>query len=203
MKSGIKQKSIAIVVAALSVWSTQTLALSGGDGIFNCLVFSDNAAGTGTRYYLREQSSSGSSGTLTYTTDSTLATRFTFSRRDGWKNDTGGTSFFMTGGRYGGCIGLQSTVTPGIGTTVTTNWTCNEVTSKKIVVENTSVSTDFVMRVENSPGYWFDGWGGLVNGATIKLNTPQAGGAFGENQKFSTTGCRTSTNGTNRPRGGT
>ena len=203
MKIQIKQKSSVIVLAALCVWSTQAVAIQGTDAIFNCKVFSDDGTANAKKYYLRENSQRDKQGTLTYTTDAALATKFTFSRKDSWKNDTGGTAYYMTGGKQGGCVGLNSLFTPEVGTTVTTNWPCSATTTKRLVIDNTGVTTDFVIRLESSSKYWFDGWGGLVNGATIKLNTPQNNGNFGNNQKFSTSGCKTAKNGSNRPNGGT
>lgn len=203
MKRQIKKKTSVIVFAALCVWSTQAVsALDGRDGIVNCKVFSNNGT-TGAKYYLRQvPGSSGVPGTLVYTTDSTKATKFTFSRKEAWKHDTGGTAYYMTGGPGGGCVGLWADTTVSVGTPVLTNFTCAENSSKRLVIDALT-STRFTIRVEAKTGYWFDGWGGLVDGAQIKLNTAQNGGAFGNNQKFGTTGCTTATGDNYLPKGGT
>jgi hypothetical protein len=202
MKSQIKQKARVIALAALCVWSTQAAsAYQGSDAIFNCKIYSKNAAGTAF-YYLRQINEPGKSGTLVYTTDNSLATVFTFSRRNYWKDDTGGTTYFMTGGLYGGCVGLDGNVTPAVKTLVATNWSCVDSGNLKVVIKNLS-TTVFTMRFEKYPGYYFSGANGLINGANIWLNVPLDGGAYATNQRFYTTGCMTATGARNRMRGGT
>jgi hypothetical protein len=204
MKSQLRGKAIVATLAALCVWSGQASAIDARDGIFNCRIRSmSNADGTGTSYWLKVNGTSGQTGTITYTTDSTQATRFTFTRKDTWKHDSGGTAYYLTAAPLGNCVGLANAVTPGIGTLVTTNWSCTETNQKRIVIESRN-STAFVMRVQsNGTTLWFDGWGGLANGNQIKLNTAQNGGNFGLNQIFYTNGCRNSDNNTYRPKAGT
>jgi len=200
MKGQLRSKAIVVTLAALCAWSSQASAIDGRDGIFNCRIRSmSNLDGTGTSYWLKVNATRGQSGTLTYTTDSAQATRFTFTRKDTWKHDTGGTAYYLTGAPWGGCVGLANAVTPAAGTAVTTNWTCEETNQKRIVLETVN-NISFRMRVlSNSTTYWFDGWGGLANGNQIKLNSYQGR----NNQIFYTNGCRNSDNNTYRPKSGT
>lgn len=203
MKDQLRSKAIVATLAALCVWSSQAGAIDGQDGVFNCKIRSmSNADGTGTSYWLKVVATSGNSGTVVYTTDSAQASKFTFTRKDTWKHDTGGTAYYVTASPYGGCLGLESTVTPAIGTALTSNWACAETNTKRIVLESKN-STAFVMRVLSNSTLWFDGWGGLGNGKQIRLNTPQNSGNYGLNQIFYTNGCRTSDNRNIRPKTGT
>ena len=203
MKRQIKKKSCAIVLAALSLCSTQAIAaIHHTDLLLTCKVFSTSSDGT--KYYLKVNfpSGTGNVANLSYTTTLSSASIFTFARRDGWTHSTRGTAYYMTHGPYGGCVGLTGTTTPAVGTLVAANLGCSDVSRHKVLIENISgETTKFAIGIE-STSYWFDGWGGLADGNYMKLNVANSG-PYSVNQRFSTTGCKSATNIANRPRGGT
>jgi len=199
MKNRVNTKKIVTaVIAGLCAWSCQVSALDHRDALFNCKVFSKDA--NGTNYYLRESHASGLTGKMEYTTDSSLATKFTFARSDTWKHDSGGTAYYLAAAPTGNCIGItsSSTDTPTIGDLVTSNWSCTDSSYKKVVLESID-TTKFAMRVQ-ATSYWFTGWGGVASGHQIRLDTRHPGANY---QEFYTSGCRTGSYQSMRPKTGT
>jgi hypothetical protein len=202
MKRQIKRKALVATITALCVWSSQASAIDAKDGIFNCHVYSQGP-GSVTRYYLRVKPSTvagATLGSLQYTTNIALATRFAFTRKDTWKHDTTGTSYYMTGGPGGGCVGLPSSGTADVGTVVQWNYKCSDHPSKKVLVDYYD-NHNLILGVESAKRFYFNGWGGLASGNSIRLNT--APSVHQANQRFLTSGCRASDGGGHRPKVGT
>jgi hypothetical protein len=202
MKGQVQSKMIVATLAALCAWSGQTSAIDGQDAVFACKLYTTTQQdGAGTTLWLKANASSISDeGQLQITTSESAATTFTFSRKSSWKHDTGGTAYYMTGSRYGRCIGFTASTpaTLTAGTVVRSNQFCSDTNRMKVVLDKQGLK-GFTIRNGAAGTLYFKPQSN-TSGSNVLLAKFAADTTA--TQVYYAKYCRTATNGQMRPKTG-